>query len=128
MIGADEFDPELSQRDRLAVLHHLPADAVQHLVFLQLLFDQRHREPGGVDRDVQLLKDIGDRPDMVLMSVCNDKSFDFAVVLLKIGDVRDHKIDSQHIILREGHAAVNDHDAVPVFYSRNVHTDLLKSA
>ena len=65
---------------------------------------------------------------MVFVAVGDDKGPDLVDILLQIGRIRNDQIDSQHVILGEGQAAVHDHDAVPVFKCSDIHPDLLESA
>ncbi len=96
-------------------------------MLIELLLDQLHRQLCRVDRHVQLLKYVRNGTDMIFMTVCDHKALDLAVVLLQIGHIRDDKVNSQHIILRKCESAVHDDDAVTVFESRDVHSDLSQS-
>ena len=60
--------------------------------------------------------------------MCDHKSLYLAVVLFQIKCIRKHKINTQHVIFREGHTAVNDDDGIPVLDRGNVHSDLLQTA
>ncbi len=62
---------------------------------------------------------------MILVPVRDRKPFYLVDVILQISDIRDHKVDPQHIILRECQAAVHDHNAVLILDRGDVHTDLL---
>ena len=65
---------------------------------------------------------------MVFMSVGDHKAFYPVNIFLQIGNIRNDKVDSQHIILRKGQTAVDDHDAAAVFKCCDIHSDLLKTA
>ena len=62
---------------------------------------------------------------MILVPVRDENALHLVLVLQKIGNVGDHKINPQHIILRKGETAVNDDDRVLVLKSRDVHSNLL---
>ena len=65
---------------------------------------------------------------MILMTVRNDKSLHLLNIILQKGNIRYHKINSQHIILRECQSAVHDNNTVSVHISRNIHSDLFQTA
>ena len=62
------------------------------------------------------------------MSVGYNDTLDFLSVLLKIGEIGNNKVNSEHICLGEGKTAVDYYDIVLKFINRNVLTDLVKSA
>ena len=65
---------------------------------------------------------------MILVSVRNHKALDLTPVLLQIADVRNHAVNAEHVLAREGNAAVNDNDRIVALKGRDVHADLLKAA
>ncbi len=65
---------------------------------------------------------------MVLMAVGDHKPFDLVQILFQVSDVRDYQINAQHIVRREGQAAVYYDNAVVIFKSGNVHADLFQTA
>ena len=60
------------------------------------------------------------------MSVSNHEPLHFAVILHQVGDVRNDKIDTQHIVLGESQAAVNHNYAVPILKCSHIHSDLFQ--
>ena len=128
VIGLDKFDLDVTERHDITEIHDVPADDVQHLVLLELVLDQGHRELCRINGHIDLAEHIRDRPDVVLMTMCDHKSLYLAVVLFQIKCIRKHKINTQHVIFREGHTAVNDDDGIPVLDRGNVHSDLLQTA
>ena len=65
---------------------------------------------------------------MILMPVGDHKALHLIEILLQVRHVRNHQVDAEHIVAREGHAAVNHDDAVLVLEGSHVHADLLKAA
>ena len=65
---------------------------------------------------------------MVLVAVRNHKALDLAPVLLQIADVRNHAVNAEHILAREGNAAVHDNNRVVALEGRDIHADLLEAA
>ena len=128
VVRLDKLDTESAQIDGLSVLDHLSLHPVQKLVLPQLVLDQPYGQLRGVNRHIDLFEHIGKRTDMILMSMGNNKALHLLNIFLQIGDVRDNKIDAQHVILREGKSAVHDNNTVLEFKGSNVHSDLLQSA
>ena len=64
---------------------------------------------------------------MILVSMCDHKRFDLVEILLQKRRIRDHKIDAEHVVLGERQSAVHYHNAVAVYESSDIHTDLFKS-
>ena len=88
-------------------LHQL--GAAQQAVLLQLVLDEADGEPGGVDRQVHLLEQVGQRADVVLVAVGDDDALDLILVLHHIGEVGDDQVHAEHVAVREDEAAVHDH-------------------
>ena len=65
---------------------------------------------------------------MIFMSMSDHKALNFVDVIFQIGDVRDHQIDSQHVVARERQSAVHHNDRVLVLKGGDVHSDLLQTA
>ena len=128
VIGFDKFDPKLPEIDGLSEFDHLALRAFQKVMLLQLVFNDPHGQPGGVDRDVHLLQDIGKRADMVLMPVRDHKALHLLNMILQIRDVRDHHVDAEHIVVGEGKAAVHHNNTVLILEGSNVHADLLQTS
>ena len=97
-------------------------------MLLQLVLYDAHGQLCSIDRDIDILEHIWQGTDMVLMPMCDDKSLHLRYIVLQICDIRYHKVDPQHVILRKGKSAVHDNDTVVVLECRNVHTDLFQSA
>ena len=53
-----------------------PLRIAEHIGFLQLAFHQAQGKPRSVDRNVEMLQNVGQSADMVLVSVCQQNSSD----------------------------------------------------
>ena len=124
----DELDGELARLD------HVPRLAGDHLglghqvVLLQLQLDQPRAHAGGVNRGVDGPQYIGDGSDVVLVAVGDEDAPDLALVLDEVAHIRDDHVDAVHIVIREPHSAVHDHDVVPVLVDGQVFPDLIQTA
>ncbi len=98
------------------------------VVLLQAAFEDAQRQPGAVDRYVELFEDIGKRPDVVLVAVGQDDGPHDVLVIQEIGYVGNDEVDSEHVVLREHQAAVNHDDIVTITDNRQVFTDFTQPA
>ena len=128
VVRADEFHLEIPRLHNVAVRHDMPFGTVRQAVLRQLFIDDRHREPRGVDRDVQLRQDVRQRADVVLMAVSNEKTADTFPVPDKIGHVRYDQVHPRHILRGKSQSAVHHDDAAGVFKRRDIHADLFQTA
>ena len=128
MVGLDELDTESPKIDGLSVTDHLTFLTSGQVMLLQLVVNEPDRQFRSVHGHVQLFEDIGKGSDMILMTVGDDETFHPICIVLQIGDVRDHQVNSQHIILRKGQAAVHHNNTVLIFKGSNIHADLLQAA
>ena len=128
VVRLDKFNPELAQIDGLSVAHHFPPGAAQKIVFAKFPLNDTHRKLSRIDRKIHLPQHIRKSADMVFMAVGDHKSLDFLTVFLQVGNVRDHQIDSKHVVLRKGQTAVHDNNTVFIFKGSNVHSDLLQTS
>ena len=64
---------------------------------------------------------------MVFMPMGNDYPFYLFSVFDDIGKIRDNKIDTKHIFLREHEACIHHDDIIGIFKYGGVEADLLNS-
>ena len=69
MVRPDEFHNKTSHTHRIPKRNPVELCTLQKLMFGKFGFDEAERERGAIDRDVQLLEHIGERPDMIFVSV-----------------------------------------------------------
>ena len=70
-------------------------------MLLQLILNKSHGQPGRIYRHIDILKHIGQRPDMILVPVSDHKALHLAYIILQIGDIRNDQVNPQHIVLRK---------------------------
>ena len=78
-----------------------------------------------MDGTIDLLHGIGDRTDVILMSVGNEHTPQFFLVCCEIGKIRDHQIHAVHIFIGETHTAVHNDHILAVFQHSAVLADLV---
>ena len=65
---------------------------------------------------------------MVLVTMGQENTTDFALVLLQIGHIGNHQIDSIHVVFREAQTAVHHDDVISIFQHRDILADLIEAA
>ena len=65
---------------------------------------------------------------MVLVPVRDDEGVDVIFVLTQVGEVRQHEVDAEVLVSREGKARVDDDDALVAFDHHHVLPDLAQAA
>ena len=97
-------------------------------MLLELGIHQGQGQLGAVDRQVDLLEQVGQGADMVLVAVGDDHAFDAILILLHIGEVGQDDVHAQHFVIGERHAAVDEEGVVPVFEQGDVLADFVQAA
>ena len=128
MICLDKLNAEQPQIDGLPVLHDLALGCFHQIVLGKFILNDAHRQLGGIDRHVDVPDDIRERADMILMTVGDNKALHFVDIVFQIGDVRNHQVDSEHVVLRKGQTAVHHNNTVFELKGSYVHSDLLQTA
>jgi len=128
VVGLNKFHSKISKINHLSVLYFFQLGGTHKIVFFQFVADQSQRQLGSIDWNIDLLQYIRQSSNMVLMSVSNHKALHFGNVFLKISHIRDNKINSQHIILRERKSAIHNYNAVFILKSGDIHSDLFQTA
>ena len=82
MVRLDEFNPEMSEIDRLSETDRLHLRTLKHVVLFKLVADQTDRELGRVNRNVNLTQHIRKCTDVILMTVGDHKPLHLADILL----------------------------------------------
>jgi hypothetical protein len=97
-------------------------------VLLELDRDKSLCKLGGIYGKVELRQDVGEGADVVLVAVRDDDAAQLVFVLEQVSYVRYEKVDSQHLVLGEHHAAVDDEDVFAVFDGHHVLADFAEAA
>ena len=97
-------------------------------MLLQLQPHQAQGHPGGVNGGVEGPQDIGQRPNVVLVTMGEEDPPDSVLVLDEVTHVGDHHVDAVHVVIGEAHAHVHHDDVVSVLVDREVLADLIETA
>ncbi len=94
----------------------------------QLGLEQTEREAGPVNGHVEQLQRIRQAADVVLMAVREEDPDNVPTFLQQVGDVGQHEVDAEHVVLREHEARVDDEDLVLPLQGPHVDADLAEAA
>ena len=120
--------------DKIALFHpvarldDMQLCPAEQTVLPQFPLDQADGQPSAVDRNIYLFEQIGQPTDMVLMAVGDKNAADLIRIALHIGEIRDHQVDSRHIGIREGQAAVDEDHIVPALKERHILPNFIDAA
>ena len=120
VVHMDGLDGKAAQLELVAGMNLHQLGAAQQIVLFQLVLDQADGQLGGVDGQVHLLEQVGQRADVVLVAVGDDHALDLILVLHHIGEVRDDQVDAEHIAVRENQATVHDQHIALAFIQGDV--------
>ena len=128
VVDADKLRRELAELHGVAGLHGVQMRRMRQRMLGQLLLHDAERERRAVNIRVDRAQDVGQRADVILVSVRQKDAADLLLVLFEVGDVRDDQVNAQHIFVRECDAAVHDDDVVAVLDHGHVLADLVQTA
>ena len=123
MAHLEELYPEGAQlklRPRGDLLQRAPA---LQPVFAELAVHQTQGQPAPEDRDVQLAQQVRQGAHVVLVTVREQDAQHLLSVLHDVGEIREHQVDAQHLLVREHQPGVDDDERVTVFDDRHVLAD-----
>ena len=115
--GADLLDVSLGDNARIRL----------DSMFGELRLDEGDRQAASDQQDVGTkLEQVRHRPDVVLMSVCEDDGLDVFDPVAQIVDVGQDEIDARLPLFGKKDAAVDDDDFASVFEDVAIAADLAK--
>ena len=101
VVCLDKLHPELPHVDGLSKSYDFSLGSFGQFMLLQLILNNSHGKPGGINGYVHLPKHIGKRSNVVFMTVRNHKPFHLVDIVFQISHIRNDKVYSQHIVCRE---------------------------
>ena len=106
----------------------LQLDLLEQAVLVELGLGEGQRKAAAVHRHVDVAQHEGQRAEMVLVPVGDEKGEDVVAMLAQPGDVGQHEVDAEHLVARERKAAVDHDDLAAVLDGRHVLADLAHAA
>ena len=107
----------------ISVFDNIAFCRIKQVVLPHFMLNKRHGQGGCIDRNIDIADHKRQCADMILMTVCDDKTFYTIYIVFQISDIRNDKINSEHIILGKGQSAIDDYNRITVLKRGDVHTD-----
>src|SRR6266545_2919516 len=103
--------------------------AFQEPVLVELRLDEAQRQTGRPDlRNAHLAQEKRKRSGVILVPMCDDEGADVVFVVAQVAEVRQHEVDAEVLVTREGKAGVDHDDALVGFHDHHVLPDLAQAA
>ena len=122
------FDLEGAQSGGVAGRDFVQFGRIEQPVLFELLANQGHRKLRAVNGHVEVAQNVGDRADVILVRVREDDRAHHALVLFQIGNVGDHDIHAEQLLLGEHQARIDHDNVVARAEGEHVHSELAQSA
>ena len=123
VVDVDKFHRHAARLYHILGLDHIEVAGAQDIVLPQLALQQAQGELGAIDGDVDAFEQIGEGADVVLMAVGEKYPPYLFPVALQIGEIGDDQVHPQHLVVREGQAAVHYNNVVGAFVQVDVFSD-----
>ena len=127
VIHADKADTEAADIDDIP-RHHRVQIARINAVFLETPFENPERQTRPIDGYRDLLHYIWQGTDMILVPVRENNRFHLVPVFDQIGNIRNDKVDAEHVLLREHEPGVDHKNLIIHADGSHVLSDLAKTA
>src|SRR2546425_4904744 len=98
------------------------------VVLAKFIAQQTEGQPGGKNRNGQLLENIRKGPDMVFMGVCKNDPKQSLLLFDDVTYVGNDQVDSQEVRPREHQAAVDSDRSAFIFQQHHIESELAQSA
>ena len=128
MVYMDKFAGKGAGAHNAARLYRNKLCGFQKLMLRQLVFKYSQSKACTVYGGIYASEHIGQRSDVVLVTVGEKNASDLIGIFLQICYIRYYQIDTKHILVGESKTAVNYDYVVAVFEYRQVFADLAKTA
>lgn len=122
VIRMDKADFHAANLYFITVMHFVQC-IVRNVVFFQFPFNEAAYEFRRVYGHIYFIEQVGQTADMVFMAVRDDDGPYFVPVFNQVTHVRDDEVDTEHVVIREGQAGVDDDDVISVLDDRHILAD-----
>ena len=124
----DGIDGERPNLEALAGLDLVELGVVKQAVLFQLALDVSQRELGGVDGNVQLRQQPGQRADVVFVAVGQHHRAHVLAVLDQVAEVGNDDVHAEQLGFGEHESGVDDDDVIGPANGHAIHAEFAESA
>ena len=124
VVDVNELRVDCAELDMIARLDHPQIGLPGQGVLLQLVLDDPQRQRGSEDGGIDGAENVGNRADVILVSVRKQDPADAVLVCLQVGDIGNDQVNARHIVIGKAETAVNDDQIIVVFDDGHVFADL----
>ncbi len=128
MVYMNRLNFKLAQFKLLTWLYYIELRVFKNLMLFEFTFDKTNRQLCRVNGNLYGFEKERKSSDMVLMSVCNENTFELVGVALDICEIGNDKVNAEHIAVWERETAVYDDNIIIVLYESHVFSYFVKSA
>ncbi len=127
MVHAHELDRETAEAELIS--RHNGMQALRgDTALLEPSLEDAECQRRAVNRHVNLAQYIGQGANVILVAMRQYDALDTLAVLQKVRDIRNDKIDAEHVLRREHEPRIDDENIVAKAQHRHVLPNLAKAA
>src|SRR5688500_12831238 len=124
----NELDLKIADGDNVVRLDSVEQDIVQHVMFTKPFLGEGKLEARRVNRQVEILEDVGESTNMVLMPVRQYDGRKVVPVFLEKIEIRDRYVDTERRFFRKTHTGIDDDHFVTEADAHTVHPKFADTA
>ena len=128
MIYMDKLNIKASQFNVAAFFDNIKSCGMIYTMLFKFVFHKTDCQSGSVNRNIEFLQKERNTSYVVFMTVCENQTSDFIKILFKVSKIRDNKVYTKHITVRESHSAVQNNNIVVTFKNSDILSYLIKTA
>src|SRR2546421_6935095 len=128
MRRVDKLDLKIADIDDVVRLDRMDQDLVEHPMLFETLFGQADRESRGINRKVELLEYVSERPDVVLVPVGEDDRGQVVAVFFEKIKIGNRDVDAERRLFGKTHPGIDDDHLVGVADAHAVHPEFADAA
>ena len=128
VVDTDELNAEAAEAHGIVGLHAMEIGVPGQAMLLELVLNDLESQPSAVNGRIYGAQNVRNGADVVLVTVGQHHTADLVPVLFEISDIGNDEIDTEHILVGESDAAVDDNNIVTVLNGGNILSDLTDAA
>src|SRR5215217_1462424 len=124
MRDAYELNGKGADIDHVSRLYAMQQHIIEQIVFFELAFSQSGGEVRTVDRNVESLQQVGQRAQVVFVTMSEDYRRNVVAKLVEKAEIRNGNVYAVSSLLRKAHPGVENQHLVAVAHRHAIHSKL----